>query len=307
MPNKFCMICGKALDKNAPNFSTCLECYIKENPLFELPESFNFKVCSDCFSYSKSNEWIRPENDDILDIIQSAVHTFLLEHFNNYEDIEFEFSFNKDNFGFTSKDLLDHLEVEIIGASLSDPRIVHKESMNINIHYDLCENCANIRGGMHYVSILQLRVKDESYFDNLKEIMDDIQVYMENLHQEDPKQYISKLVDQKNGLDLYLSTNQLLNYLISYLRSKYNFYMKRSKKLVGRDIQRGKNIYRLKSVLKFLPVDKGNIVVIGTERYVVDQILKNKVILKSESNQKITKRFQYFFGSQTNIILRNEE
>jgi len=301
MPNRFCAICGKKLDKNAPNFNICLNCYVEENPLFELPEKLKFTICSDCFAFSKKNEWIEPENENILEIISEAIHQLILQNLKNYEDIEFDIEFNRDTFGFTSKDLLDRLQVEIMGQSISNPEITHKEPLKITINYEMCSNCSNIRGGTHYVSILQLRVKDERFFDFLKKIVGDIQNYVENLHKEESKQYISKMVDQKNGLDLYLSTNQLLNYIISHLRDQYDFYIKRSKKLVGRDIQRGKNIYRLKAVIKFLPVDKNDIIIFNNERYIVENILKNKVIMKSEKNHKITKKYNFFFNSHIQI------
>jgi len=40
MPNRFCAICGINLGKEDPHFGMCLECYLKEHPLFELPDHF---------------------------------------------------------------------------------------------------------------------------------------------------------------------------------------------------------------------------------------------------------------------------
>jgi NMD protein affecting ribosome stability and mRNA decay len=137
-------------------------------------------------------------------------------------------------------------------------------------------------------------------------VLEEIQSFVENLHKEDNRQYISKIVDQKNGVDLFLSTNQLLNYIISNLRGKFHFFIKRSKKLVGRDTQRGKNIYRLKAVLKFLPINKDDVILIDNHQYSVEQILKNKIILKSEDNKKITKCFQDFFNSNFLIMESGE-
>ena len=56
MPNWFCAICGKDLDESAPRFNMCLNCYLKENPLFMLPQIFELRICSECGSYTKHEE-----------------------------------------------------------------------------------------------------------------------------------------------------------------------------------------------------------------------------------------------------------
>ncbi|MFW9784570.1 MAG: NMD3-related protein, partial [Candidatus Heimdallarchaeota archaeon] len=117
----------------------------------------------------------------------------------------------------------------------------------------------------------------------------------------DKKQYISKVLDQKYGLDLMLSTNELLNHIISHLRNKLHFILKRTKKLIGRDIQKGKNIYRLKSLVRFLPFRKNDIIEIENHKYIIDNITKNKIVLKNEDNQKLVKGYSFFF-SQKNFF-----
>ena len=64
MSHRFCAICGKPIDNTAPHFGMCQNCYLKENPLFELPSTLSFKICIDCGSYSKKEEWVKPiENE----------------------------------------------------------------------------------------------------------------------------------------------------------------------------------------------------------------------------------------------------
>ncbi|MFW9949478.1 MAG: NMD3-related protein, partial [Candidatus Thorarchaeota archaeon] len=91
--------------------------------------------------------------------------------------------------------------------------------------------------------ILQLRVKNEDFFDIIAESLLKIQNFVENLFLEDNRQYISKLENQKYGVDLFLSTNELMKKIIVILKPNYNFILKRSKKLVGRDTQKGRNTY----------------------------------------------------------------
>ena len=130
---------------------------------------------------------------------------------------------------------------------------------------------------------------------------------MEKLNEKDRKQYISKIEDQKFGVDLYLSTNELMNYIIKFLKSNYHFILKRSKKLVGRDSQKGRNLYRLKSLIKFLPINKNDIILIDNQKYIVESLSKNKVVLRNEQGTKLIKEYPYFFSNKILIKNRTEE
>lgn len=295
MPKRFCAICGKSLDNKSPHFGMCMGCYLKENPLFELPNTFKLRICLDCYRYSIKQGWVKPEEEDFLEIVKEAVYNSFLKSLEKNEVITFSMDLNKNSLEFSSKDLIVSLELIIIGKLNENPSIFEEQEVKVNINYELCENCMNLRSGNYFTSILQLRVKNSNYFDMLKDIVDEINTYVDKGFIEDDRQYISKIVDQKYGLDLYLSTNELMNHIISYLKSRYHFLLKRSKKLVGRDIQRGKGIYRLKALIKFLPINKREIVEINNQKFTVEQILKNKVILRNKNNEKLVKDFNFFF------------
>lgn len=305
MPHRFCAICGSELDENAPHFGMCFNCYLKENPLFEIPKSYNFKLCIDCFKYSKKEEWYEPSENDTLLIIEEVLNRFLLKHYIKQGLIDFSFSF--DNFMYSTRNLLNSVEVAVIGKMVKDRSFTHQETLKVTIDYELCKNCSNLRGGMHFLSILQLRVSDKNQFDVIKDALDDISLFVENLFSKDDKQYIAKVEDQNLGVDLYLSTNELLNHIISHIKSKFSFILKRTKKLVGRDIQRGRNIYRLKALIKFLPFNKNEYIFINDSKFFVENLTKNKVILRDEKLTKSVKSFSYFFDDKLVIKKVAEE
>lgn len=295
MPKRFCAICGKNLDSRAPHFGMCMSCYLKENPLFEIPNTFKLRICLDCYRYSIKQVWIKPEEEDFLQIVKEAVYNNLLKSLEENEVVTFSIDVNENSLEFSSKDLINSLELMIIGKLNENPSISKLQELKVTINYELCENCLNLRSGTYFTSILQLRVKNSNHFDVLKKIVDEIELLVNREFIDDDRQYISKIVDQKNGLDLYLSTNELMNHIISYLKSRYHFLLKRSKKLVGRDTQRGKGIYRLKALIKFLPIKKKDIVEINNQKFTVEKIIKNKVIMKSKNNEKLVKDFVFFF------------
>ena len=199
--------------------------------------------------------------------------------------------------------MLTSLEIIIQGVLKKDLAINHQNTVKLNLNHILCKNCSNLRGGTYFLSIIQIRVKDKEQFGLIKQVLDEINVFAEHTFEKDHRQYISKIEDQKYGVDLYLSTNELMNYIIKFLKSKYNFLLKRTKKLVGRDTQRGKNLYRFKALIKFLQISNDDIIFIEDHYFSVENISKNKVILRSENNTKLIKDYSYFFNEK--IIKKN--
>ncbi len=302
MPNKFCAICGKNIDDTAPHFGMCFQCYLIENPLFELPDAFSFKICLDCGSYSKREEWFEPKKTELLSVIEESIKYFLLNSYKKKRNIDFTLSFTEESFVYSSRNLLKALEVTVIGCLKKDIKIYHQQTIKINLIFDLCKNCSNLRGGFYYLSCIQLRVKNETQFTLITEVLEKIQSFVEMRFEKDQKQYISGIEDQKYGVDLLLSTNELMNRIISFLRGKYHFLLKRSKKLAGRDNQRGKSLYRLTALIKFLPMGKNDIILIDKDKkFFIKKIFKNKVVLITEQGTKLIKNYSYFFNENVKI------
>ena len=299
MPHRFCAICGKVIDEFAPHFGMCLNCYLTENPLFELPNNFSFRLCIDCQNYAKKEDWIESESEDLFKIIEAALIRFLLKNYVKQDMIIFSFSF--DTLVYSSRDLLTSMDVTILGKLRKDQKISHQHTLKLNINYDLCKNCTNLRAGMYYISILQLRVTDKSQFGVIKEALSQISFFVENLFAKNKTQYISKIEDQNLGVDLYLSTNELMNRIISHMRANFTFILNRTKKLVGRDSQKGRGIYRLKALIKFLPFKKNDAVIINKVTYVVENITKNRVVLRDENSFKHVKNFSFFFKKKISL------
>ncbi len=296
MPNRFCAICGKKLDKDSPHIGMCINCYSEEHPLFDLPKKFTINVCMDCGNYSKKDVWFEPSEDDLFSILSETVQKFLLKSLIKNNQINLSLSINENSLVYSSKDLLKSVEVLISGALKGNSNVKHQMVVQLILNHSLCRNCSNIRGGTYFVSILQLRLKDENQYEFIQKILEEINKFTANLSTKDHRQYISMVEDQKHGVDLYLSTNEIMNHIIKFLRSRYNFLLKRTKKLVGRDNQRGKNLYRLKASIKFLPVGLNDRVLINDEDYIIESITRSKIILRSKTNSKLIKNYSYFFN-----------
>ena len=181
MPNRFCAICGQAVDDTAPHFGMCLKCYLLEHPLFELLPKLSLKICIDCGSYSKKEEWIIPNENEENSIISEAIFRYLLRPSKNQKNIVFNLEIDESSCKYSSNDLIRSAEVNISGALKSNKTITHKQTISINIGHELCKNCTNLRGGTYFLAIIQLRVKDDTFFDFLNLVIDDLNNYVEKL------------------------------------------------------------------------------------------------------------------------------
>jgi len=121
MPHRFCAICGSELDEKAPHFGMCLNCYLEENPLFELPKSYNFKLCMDCLKYSIKEEWYDSAENEIFAVIEEVLTRFLLKNYIKQGLILFSFSFDK--LIYSSRNLLTSLDVIITGKMSGDHKL----------------------------------------------------------------------------------------------------------------------------------------------------------------------------------------
>ncbi|MHA1337677.1 MAG: NMD3-related protein [Promethearchaeota archaeon] len=296
MPNRFCAICGNNIGDDSPHFAMCFKCYLKENPLFTLPKKFSFKRCVECGSYGKNEEWNVLNTDDISIITENAIKRYLLRHYIKKSNIEFDIVIDKESYKYSSRHLIKSFKVIVKGTVKNNEKIFHEQEILINLNNEICKNCSNLLSGTYYLSILQLRVSDETQFNKIKASLDDIKELVDKIFEKDSKHYISRLEDQKFGVDLYLSSNEILNRIISYLRPKYHFLLKRTKKLIGRDSQKGRNIYRIKALIKFLPFEIGNKLIIDNENFIVESITKNRVHIRDSAGNKLIKDFSYFFN-----------
>ncbi len=307
MPHRFCAICGKTIDKTAPHIGMCFDCFSVEHPLFELPKKFSFKICIDCSSYSIKEEWYKSDKNELFLIIEEITNKFLLKSLLKNDKIDFFLSFNEESLKYSSTDILRSLDMNIKGVLKENIKISHQQVVELNLNHELCKNCTNLRSGTYFISIIQLRVKDETQFNIIHDVLHNIQKYVEKLFENDQRNYISKIDDQKNGVDLYLSTNELMKNILKFLKSNYYFILKRSKKLVGRDNQKGRNIYRHKILIKFLPIKRNDAISIEEIEYLVENLSKSKVVLRSGQGTKLIKDFSFFFNDKFTFKKKKEE
>ncbi len=112
---------------------------------------------------------------------------------------------------------------------------------------------------------------------------------------------ISKIVEQKNGLDLYMTDKRKMERLALDLQKEFGGILKKSPQLFSKNRQTSKNIYRLNICLKFCDFKKGDVIKtnnkyikitnIGKKINGIDLIYNKRVSLDVE-DFKILKKYK---------------
>jgi len=307
-PTRFCSICGKEFSTNEKIYDkfTCLRCYLKNKPLFLFQDIFYLNICLECGSFSKDSKvkvWLTPSTENILEIVKSAINYYLLEPYGKKENIEFKLIILEEKISPNAK-IIEDIYLMITGVHIYDENLIYTQEIKVKLKYGHCDNCISIKQ-KKINAIIQLRVIFDEQHNLIEIAKEKIKNYIDNVSKKDSTEYITKIEYVKNGVDIFLSTQNQTNKIIRLLKPEYNFLIKSSKKLMSRDVQRGKNIYRIKTLIKFLPIEKEDEVITKNIKYIVDKIGKNKVYLIDTLGNRIIKNYQFFFSKKVKIQKKN--
>jgi nonsense-mediated mRNA decay protein 3 len=168
-----------------------------------------------------------------------------------------------------------------------------QKTFKIHLKGGFCVNCVNLMG-KRYSSIIQLR-NGSKRENKLDIILNEIKMYTEKINRDNPSYNIVDIIETNNGYDLKLSNISILKKIHSYIESRYNFIVKKSKTLVGVNSNTGGNLYRTCLLLRTLPVIVGDQILYKNEKYIVKRISQKNVHLENLKNkQSVFKKFKFF-------------
>ena len=100
---------------------------------------------------------------------------------------------------------------------------------------------------------------------------------------------INDIKEVKGGFDFFFRDVKTLNKISKYFNGKYLCYEKRSKKIVGRDHLKSKDLWRHTLLITILNIEKGDTVFLKGEYYRVKGINKKDIVLthKEKGHKKI--------------------
>ncbi len=222
---KVCPRCGRT-DEEVPFIGFfCRDCYLKEHEIVHIPKRLKILYCPRCeriytdrwteFSLEALSEWLRKKIKTDLDGAQLS------------------FSFPE-----VSEDGISFLYVAR-GTVEGVPVEIHGEG-HIRVEKQLCPRCARESGG-YYEAVIQIRGGD---FVRMADL-----VARAVEREPDKFAFVSKVVERREGIDLYVGSRKAADRVAKRFEKKYGARVVRSHTLVTE--KNGKKLYRLTVALHF--------------------------------------------------------
>jgi len=212
-------------------------------------DSIFLTQCPKCGHFKISGRW---KDMSFYDVLRKEVekHTFLHSDFN-----------------------LDNLELEknkeyrlVFRGNFRGLQVEFSRGIKFNVNKELCWRCRRESGG-YYESIIQLRADGrkvlEDEIDSARRLIEE-EIYSES---ENPKAFISKVVERKEGIDFYLGSKEIGRKVSRKIASEFGGKIKESKKIFGRED--GREIHRFTYLVRLPGFRKGDIVLDNSNLVIV--------------------------------------
>jgi nonsense-mediated mRNA decay protein 3 len=216
-----CASCGSETE-----WDVCGKCYMKKHSIIQLDDIIKLKTCPKCGFYQIQGRWRNICFDEALNSeLERSLHVH--EDF-MVEEIELA------PLGGSS------YSITLYGTFRDAPTEINK-SFEVRIAKETCYKCSRISGG-YYESILQLRADgrdlEELEVQEAKRIVEAVlQKEVEN-----PKAFVSKIVEKRASLDIYFGDRNLGRKISRMVAKELGGSISESKKIAGR--KDGVDFYR---------------------------------------------------------------
>ena len=132
----------------------------------------------------------------------------------------------------------------------------------------------------YFEGVLQLRNPTE-------EILD----FVDKAIKKDENVWIAKKKEQKNGIDLYLSSNKFLKAIAKKLKNSFSGELIETSTLFSRNRLTQKELRRGCILFRYYKVKRGDIITVRSEKYKVISIGKDILVKNLKSNVKSRMNF----------------
>ncbi len=136
-----------------------------------------------------------------------------------------------------------------------------------------------------------MKKSNDKYFEGilqLRNITQEIIDFIEKKLNKTKELNISKIVEQKKGLDLYMTDKRKMERLALDLQKEFGGILKKSPQLFSKNRQTSKNIYRLNICLKFCDFKKGDVIKVNNKYIKVTNTGKKISGIDLTFNKKIS-------------------
>ncbi len=267
-----CPRCGKPVQELISG--TCSQCFIDTKEILRVPK-IQLTICPDCLRYKDASIWRKGEDD-----LASTVAKALLERLPR-----------KLRLTLGPHQSLPGTEPRLVGLESGSPRITKDRATvdvvarvggigpgnetaeirirpTIALNKGLCRVCRLRRSGFHGC-ILQIRA--EARYLEEEEVEDITALVHGMVEKADPNtmDFISKVVDRREGRDFYLGSAALGRTVAREVVSSRGGTISESRKLVGVEKGTNRKLYRFTTLLRLPELRVGDITELNGVLYAV--------------------------------------
>lgn len=230
----FCPECGST-DKEMVG-DICIDCFLKEFQMIELPKRIEVQICSHCNSKLEEGKWSEefiPEEEIIYRALERNIK--IADEVSN-EIINLEI----DNI----KGTIASCYVEVVGE-VHGVQIEETHDTEVKIQKTVCPTCSKIQSG-YYETVVQFRadkreIKSEEYA-KADEI---VERTLNKQTSSDKLAYCPQIAKLKEGYDYYIGSFKSGKKVAEALKEEFGGIIKESPRLISEDKSTGKGLYRV--------------------------------------------------------------
>ena len=274
-----CPVCGV---ENSTG-GLCPSCYLRENPPFSVKTPLKRFVCPLCNSYKKGNRWIQVSggNDPFVEIaLDAARHAVQLE---SSDQVAWE---NQPRLSILGRSgealpLSVGVRVEVTGRLRGGGEAYTGEAeLEVRLEKRVCPSCSR-RKGKSFTTILQIRAENRGLTSGELETIKRIVTLSGGLS------HVVSLEEEHGGVNIKTSNSRVARRIAEKIRAVFGGTLSGTAKLVTRDRQTGKRVYRGTLLLRIPEYCVDDTVSYCDRYWVVKQVTGGKVVLSGLDEDRV--------------------
>lgn len=230
----FCPECGST-DKEMVG-DICIDCFLKEFQMIELPKRIEVQICSHCNSKLEEGKWsdeFIPEEEIIYRALERNIK--IADEVEN-EIINLEID--------QIKGTIASCYVEIVGE-VHGAQIEETHDTEVKILKTVCPTCSKIQSG-YYESVIQFRADNREIKPEEYSLADEIvERTLLKQSKKDKLAYCPQIARLKEGHDYYIGSFKSGKKVAEALTEEFGGITKESPRLISEDKSTGKGLYRV--------------------------------------------------------------
>ena len=272
----FCPECGSTDKKMVGDI--CIDCFLKEFQLIELPERIEVQICSHCNSKLEEGKWSEefiPEEEIIYRALERNIEVA--------DEVENE----NITLGIEQiRGTIANCCVEAVGE-VQGTEIEETHECEVKILKTVCPTCSKIQSG-YYETVIQFRadkreIKSEEYA-KADEIVERTLIKQAS---SDKLAYCPQIAKPKEGRDYYIGSFKSGKKVAENLKEEFGGIIKESPRLISEDKSTGKGLYRIWISVRIPEFEIGDFVRYEGKIIKVTSIGKNSVVgVELSTNKK---------------------